>query len=215
VTTPFWNTLGWCEIPAKTLCEADPKFLPYLVGATATDRHVMALVALARGDNGWPPGAAAPLARSIRTEPAKKVLRSVLSHYPRGLVTLLPKLDRRILPREQYQRLLQLLDQAKAAKVLWHVARVPNHLIDTLAQLDPSFRLPGLATALVDKAELDGFLYAVKVIRRLMPKVTDRELTASLQSLRGPPSCRSGSSGGLIGLPCLSRPGEGPRTCIR
>jgi hypothetical protein len=73
-----------------------------------------------------------------------------------------------------------------SAKVLWHVPRVPSRLIDTVAQLEPSFRLPGLATALIHKAELDGFLYAVKVIRRLMPKVTDRELAASLQSVTEP-----------------------------
>jgi hypothetical protein len=142
VTAPFWKALAWCEPTAKRLCAADPEFLPFLAGTTATDRHVLAIVALAIEQRRWRRQAISAIAGAVRTQPRKGVLRTALGPYPRGLATVLPKLDRRILSRDRYRLLLQLLAEPKAAKILWHVPRVSARLIDIMDELEPRFRLP-------------------------------------------------------------------------
>ncbi len=205
----FWKTFGWYADQAKALCGADAEFLAYLTALPTSGRHYLAIIMLRWKEVQERRLSAVALAEAIRTKPRKAMLHMVLDGCPDGLVAVLGKIGGRVLPRQRYRVLLELLAEPKGAKVLWHAEHVRPALIDTLSAIAPPFRLPRLMLALETRADVESLRYAIRVIRRLYPTVPDRQIAASLRLVSDRDGLGDWFEGWLNRAPLPNSPWEG------
>jgi hypothetical protein len=138
--TPF----GWAAEPLAALVNAEPSLLTDLFGISRPRMHLMAL-GLAHLNPPLPPNVGPLLLRGH----AWQVLDRVLGHRPAGLKRALGRLPVEVLQPENYRRLIDLLADSEAAKVLHHADNIDDVAIQVLADLPPPLRRP-LAFALAD-----------------------------------------------------------------
>src|SRR5271165_4987623 len=145
--TPF----GWAAEPLAALVHAEPSLLAGLFGISRPRMHLMAL-GLAHLNPPLPPDIGPLLLRG----PAWQVLDHVLGHRPAGLKRALGCLPVEVLQPENYRRLIDLLADPEAAKVLHHADNIDDVAIRVLADLPQPLRRP-LAMAVPDwRCRLDG-----------------------------------------------------------
>ena len=135
---------GWAAEAVAAMMRADRSLFPDLF---AIDRSRMHLIALAVAHLNLPvPPEIGPLL--IRAS-ARQVLNHVLGQPPAGIRRALRNLPDAVLSRENYQRLVDLLLDPQAAKVLHHADQIDDTAIRVLADLPQKLRKP-LAFAVAD-----------------------------------------------------------------
>jgi hypothetical protein len=107
--TPF----GWAALPLALVVSAYPSLLVDLFGVTRERMHLIAL-ALAHVE---PPSSFETASLLIRGS-TREVLQRVLGRWPMGIKRALKHLPPQVLQRQNYHRLVDLLDDADSAKVL-------------------------------------------------------------------------------------------------
>jgi hypothetical protein len=135
---------GWAAEPVAAMIRADRSLFADLF---AIDRSRMHLIALAVAHLNLPaPPEIGPL---LLRASARQVLNQVLGQLPVGIRRVLSHLPDAVLSRESYQRLVDLLVEPQAAKVLHHTDQIDDTAIRVLADLPQKLRKP-LAFAVAD-----------------------------------------------------------------
>jgi hypothetical protein len=120
-----------------------------------------------------------------RTLERGKLLRHILGRRPPpGLTGVLGKLGVAPMTAQNYRRLVELLDDPAARKVLTHARRIGPAMLDGLAHLPPSLRMPRLAGIVGIPENRDRFDYALAAIRRKRPDLDDMALRQSLNAVK-------------------------------
>jgi hypothetical protein len=116
------------------MAAAEPSLLPDLFTISQARMHLIAL-ALAHLDTQVPPDIGLFARRSSR-----KVLDRVLGHAPAGIERALHRLPVAVLNRQNYRRLVNLLDDPESAKVLHHAAKISDSTIRVLYEMPGPLR---------------------------------------------------------------------------
>ncbi len=175
------KSFRWCGPAIRSLCEADPEFAKHLINQTQEQRQCLALAVL-----GWErPGSARisprEFAIKVRCQSKKALLKQFYRPYPAGLVNILKKLGNRIMVKNRYLELIDLLDEPNAAKLLWHEPKIKPFMIAALVGLEPAFRQPSIIRNIINEPTLHSAQYAIAVARRVTPRVSDSVLAKSLE----------------------------------
>ena len=125
------------------------------------------------------------LAVMLRTVERVKLLHHILGHRPpAGLAGIFGRLAAAPMPSESYRRLAELMKEPSARKVLAHARRITRQMLDGLAHLPPTLRMPHLAR-IAGRAETRERLdYALAAIRHKRPDLGELALRASLNAVR-------------------------------
>jgi hypothetical protein len=150
---------GWAAGPVAGMMRADRSLFADLF---AIDRSRMHLIALAVAHLNLPvPPEIGPL---LMRASARQVLNQVLGQPPVGLRRALSHLPDAVLSRENYQRLVDLLVDRQAAKVLHHTDQINDTAIRVLADLPQKLRKP-LAFAVADwPGKLNGLAQSLQFL---------------------------------------------------
>jgi hypothetical protein len=171
--TPF----GWAAEPLAAMAAAEPSLLPDLFTISQARMHLIAL-ALAHLDTQVPPDIGLFARRSSR-----KVLDRVLGHAPAGIERALHRLPVAVLNRQNYRRLVNLLDDPESAKVLHHAAKISDSTIRVLYEMPGPLRRPLTAAVPGWSDKLDGLADGLRflVSRGVAPSFD--EIVADLLSV--------------------------------
>ena len=112
LVTPF----GWAAQPLVAMIQAEPELLTHVFELDRVRMHVIAL-ALSHLDGTPTPQFASVLFRGSIHE----VLHRVVGRSPHGIRRVLRRLPFAVLSRQGYQRLIELLDDPRSAKLLHHL----------------------------------------------------------------------------------------------
>lgn len=127
--------LGWAAERLVRAAQYDPALLAELVHLSRSRMHLVAL-ALAHLDGAAPP----ELARILLRGSARQTLDAVLGQRPIGLKRVVRRLPDRVLENKSYRRLLQLLDDPAAAKLLHHADEIDDAAIKVVDDTPPALR---------------------------------------------------------------------------
>jgi hypothetical protein len=190
--TPF----GWAALPLALVVSAYPSLLVDLFGVTRERMHLIAL-ALAHVE---PPSSFETASLLIRGS-TREVLQRVLGRWPVGIKRALKHLPPQVLQRQNYHRLVDLLDDADSAKVLHHAAKIDDLALQVLAELPPSLRRP-LPLVLADwPRKLNGFAATLEfLVARGLNRSFD-DLVAQLATVTARPQLRAMMRGWVETLP--------------
>src|ERR1700730_12919053 len=124
-------------------------------------------------------------------------IRAVAGGHQTRLETSAPQ----VLQRQNYHRLVDLLDDADSAKVLHHAAKIDDLALQVLAELPPSWRRP-LPLALSDwPRKLNGFAATLEfLVARGINRSFD-DLVAQLATVTARPQLRAMVRGWVESLP--------------
>lgn len=162
------TAFGWCAPQVNTLAEADPLFEPFLLRANRLQFHLIAMaVALAMPDPDITPHDAKPLAALLRLRKVATVAEAVCGWCPPGLRGALWKLPKRPLSRRGYRRLIELLNEPAAARVLHQSDRITPLLLAVLARIDPALRRASLVREIKSLREIEELEYAACALQHL------------------------------------------------
>jgi len=117
------------------MAAAEPSLLPDLFAISRPRMNLIAL-ALAHLEPPVPSGIGLFLARRS----SRKVLDRVLGHAPAGIERALHRLPVAVLNRQNYRRLVNLLDDPESAKVLHHAATINDLAIQVLYEMPGPLR---------------------------------------------------------------------------
>jgi hypothetical protein len=142
---------GWAAEPLTAMVQAEPSLLADLFGISRPRMHLIAL-ALAHLDPQETPEIGPLLVRGS----VRQVLDRVLAQRPAGFKRVLSHLPGAVLQRENYLRLVGLLEDPEAAKVLHHADKIDDAAVRVLADLPQPLRLPLTAAVPGWSDKLDG-----------------------------------------------------------
>ena len=137
--TPF----GWAAQLLAGMVDAEPDLLAHVFELDRQRMHVIAL-ALAHLDGNPPPQLGPVLLRGS----ARDLLHRVLGRSPVGIKRVLRRLPFAVLSQLSYRRLVQLLDNPQATKLLHHLpdAEITDSMIGVLYEVPAPLRAVALAT---------------------------------------------------------------------
>ena len=183
VTTAL-KSFSWCEGMVRAVCEVDRDFPEYLLTQSMAERQMMVIIFLACGDKSAKKTSLSVLGRQIRTENKKALLRKFVRNCPKGLFGVMGKVGGRIMAKERYHDLVDLLQEPAAATFLRHVERIKPRTIYVLKSLEPVYRTRAIVNVLANGEDLRSFKYAIAVAKRFNSEIKDRDIARSLdQSL--------------------------------
>jgi hypothetical protein len=129
------NPFGWIREPVVALLQHDPALLVDLVHLTRIRMHLIAL-ALAHVERNVP----VELGRILFCGSARDILDAFLGRRPVGLKRIVQFMSYRVLEAESYRRLVQLLDDPSAAKLLYHATEIDDAAIKIIDNIPPKLR---------------------------------------------------------------------------
>ena len=97
---------------------------------------------------------------------------------------MLGKLGAAPMTGQNYRRLVDLLGDPAARKVLTHARRIGPAMLDGLAHLPPALRMTRLAVIVGNPENRERFDYALAAIRRKRPDLDDMALRQSLNAVK-------------------------------
>lgn len=181
MSSAILKSFNWCGPSVENLCQADPEFAKYLIGQTQEERQCLVFVILGWESSGSTNASLEKLAIKIRCQSKKYLLKRFVRPYPAGLVSILRKLGNRIMVKDRYLELIDLLSEPKAAKLLWHESKIRPSMIMTLVGLEPAYRKTSIVRNISNKMSLHSVQYAIAVARRASPKTSNPALAKSLE----------------------------------
>lgn len=139
--SPFLlSPFKWAADSVASLAGLDPALCVELCKIGPTRMHVVALVLAHLEIDPTPELGRLLLCGSIRELTTQTLGRAP----PAGLRRALGHMPAKVLARENYRRLMALLDHGPTAKLLFHIDEVDDALIDLLFQTPPTLRRPVL-----------------------------------------------------------------------
>jgi hypothetical protein len=120
------------------------------------------------------------LATELTTTRPRDLIARLYGRCPFGLVGCLKKLPRRIMSGSAYLRLIVLLEEPRAAKVLWHADRLTPNMITLLQRVDPALRRSKFVGWLAVPRAVEVVDYLIAAILRARPDVERQQLLSSL-----------------------------------
>jgi hypothetical protein len=151
---------GWAAGPVAAMMRADRSLFADLFAIDRSRMHLIAL-AVAHLSLPVPPEIGSLLVRAS----TRQVLNQVLGRPPVGIRRVLRHLPEAVLIRENYQRLVDLLVDPQAAKVLHHTDQIDDTAIRVLTDLPQKLRQP-LAFAVAGwPRKLHGFTDSLQFSR--------------------------------------------------
>lgn len=181
MSSAILKSFSWCGPSIERLCEADSEFAEYLINQTQEQRQCLVFVVLGWERSGSEKLTPKELAENIRRQSKKILLKKFCRPCPAGLVSVLKKLGNRIMVRDRYIELIDLLEEPKAAKLLWHEPKVGPSMILALMGLKPAFRKSSIVRNISNTMSLHSVQYAIAVARRASPKTSNSVLAKSLE----------------------------------
>jgi hypothetical protein len=173
------NSFGWCKGTVRAICEIDPDFPGYLMSQSLSERQLLVMILLAYDMKTAGKIPLTDLAKRIRTENKKRLLRRFIVDCPEGLFGVAGKIGGRIIARDRYLDLIDLLREPAAAKVLRHMDRIKPQTIKALKALEPVYRTPAIVETLEDEDTIQCARYVIAVAKRFRPAATDQEIARS------------------------------------
>lgn len=162
------TAFGWCAPQVSALAEADPCFEAFLLRANRLQFHLIALaVAHALPCFDIPPPDARRIAGLLRLRKVGAVAEALCGASPPGLRGALWKLPRRLLFPRGYRRLVELLNEPEAARLLHHAPRITPMLLTVLAKIDPALRRPRLVREIKSLLQIEELEYAACALQHL------------------------------------------------
>jgi hypothetical protein len=159
----------------RDLSQADPQFSRYVLTRSWNTWHYLHLIHYLTALLNIP--ADAELARTIRqTKPKALICRLNKGHFPKGLGAALGKLPRRHLHHLSYQRLLTLLAEPNAARILRHDKTITPRRLSLLAALKPDLRQRSLLDQLEQKEDIRKFEALLRGLARTCPSLSQAAL---------------------------------------
>jgi hypothetical protein len=126
---------GWATARVTAMLQHEPALLADVIHISHTRMHLIAL-AIAHLDDATPQGIGETLFRGS----AGEILDAVVDRRPVGLKRAVRSLPDRVLQAESYRRLLVLLGDPKAAKLLHHSAEIDDATIKMTDDIPPPLR---------------------------------------------------------------------------
>ena len=134
--------LGWAADALGAMVEVEPTLLLHLFKMDPARMHLIAL-ALAHLNEFAPNLGIFLVSGSVRA-----ITEQILGHCPTGIKRVLGHLPSSVLAAEDYRRLVELLADREAAKLLHHARSIDGSTIKTLHGLPSSLRNPFMVHAL-------------------------------------------------------------------
>jgi len=160
------------------MCNADPQFLVHLAEQPRGYVHFLCLIRMALAEWETGNGNAQDDARMLRAGDKRKLLKELFPSCPPGIVNLLPKLPKKPLPKDAYQKLICALEDESVRKGLYRMKRIKKpsmFMLDEIAHFPEQFR--SVAMRCVKDADGYAALWrTIRVIERFDLKVTEQEL---------------------------------------
>lgn len=182
MSSAILKSFSWCGPAIQRLCEADAEFANYLICQPQEHRQCLVFVVLGWERLGSASVTPKELAMKVRQQSKKALLKQFYRPYPAGLVPILKKLGNRIMIKDRYIDLSDLLLEPSAAKFLWHERKIQPFMISALMGLEPVFRRPSIVRHVINQSILYSFQYAIAIARRIAPNTSDAELAKSLEN---------------------------------
>jgi hypothetical protein len=149
---------GWAADALGAMVEAEPTLLFHLFELDRTRMHLIAL-ALAHLNEFSPDLGIFLVSGSVRA-----ITEKILGRYPTGLKRAVGHLPWSVLAPENYRRLVELLADPEAAKLLHHAQSIDNSTIKTLHGLPDPLRNPFILEALECHDGASGFLDGLRLL---------------------------------------------------
>ena len=131
----LFNPFGWAAEPIIVLVRSDATLLADLIYLTHIRMHLVALaLAHVEGDIG------AALGRTLFRGSAGDILDAVVGNRPIGLKRVIQCLPNSVLEAESYRRLVQLLDDPAASKLLYHAGEIDDQAIRIIDHVPVALR---------------------------------------------------------------------------
>jgi hypothetical protein len=139
--SPFLlSPFKWAADSVASLADLDPAICVALCKIRTTRMHVVALVLAHLKVEPTPELGRLLLCGSIR----ELTTQTLGCAPPAGLRRAVARMPPKVLAQENYRRLMALLDHGPTAKLLFHIDKVDDALIDLLFQTPPPLRRPVL-----------------------------------------------------------------------
>jgi len=165
---------GW----ALDLCSADPQFLVHLAEQPRGYAHFLCLIRmalLARGVNNI---SLQDEARMLRAGNKRKLLKELFPSCPPGIVNLLPKLPKKPLPKDAYQKLIGALEDESVRKNLFHMERIKKSnifMLNETANFPEQFRSVAMR-CVKNVDDYDAFCRTILAAQKFDLKITEQDL---------------------------------------
>jgi len=175
------RSLDWCGPAAGEMAALVPAFGHFFLRIPLARLHLMALTLAVR--ESLPPSQQVPLSELalwLIRRPAREVLARLSVRCPPGVLGCLRKLSFKVLPAPSYLQLLALLEEPRAAKVLWHASKIKPKLIELLLALEPELRQPEFVRFVGKASRLEAIEYLLAGLLRLRAAESRSTLLLSL-----------------------------------
>jgi hypothetical protein len=173
---------GWAAEPVAAMMRADRSLFADLFPIDRSRMHLIAL-AVAHLNLPVPPEIGALLLRAS----ARQVLNQALGQSPAGIRRALRNLPDAVLSRENYRRLVDLLVDPQAAKVLHHADQIDDTAIRVLTDLPQKLRRPLVFAVADGPRKLHGLIDSLQfLVSRGVGSNVD-ELVAELATVTAGP----------------------------
>lgn len=175
---------GWCAAEVGEMAASSYCFRQSLLQLTRRQFHLIALsLALLRQSLTSPNVGVSELGELLASVPGKEVIARIYGRTPKGVLGTLAKLPDHMLRPGAYINLINLLEEPRAAKVLFYTDNISSNTIGLLMRLDPALRKSRLIDLLrvPRAAAITEFL--VEAVLRIRSDVSREAVIGSLGSV--------------------------------
>lgn len=178
------SRFGWCAAEVNELAAGSRRFQQSLLELTARRFHLIGLsLALLRHVSTDPNIEGSELGELLASASAKEVIARIHGRTPKGILSALGKLPDRVLRPGAYVDLINLLEEPRAAKVLFHADSINANTIGLLTRLDPALRRPRLIALLRVPRASSTVEFLIEAILRIRSDVPRQAVLVSLGSV--------------------------------
>lgn len=175
---------SWCSQWIRRFCYMDHEFSSYLESQPNDVRHYLSVICIGTGELNEIEQDIDKLAIEIRTVQRTKILKQIFDPYPIGLINAISKLGNKTWGKENYERLIKLLKDPTSRKIVCHMEKIPQRLINTLVSLDHELWIAPMIYNLTNKEKTEAFNYYIDSIRAVCPSKYHNEMFRSLKRIK-------------------------------
>ncbi|MEM9171014.1 MAG: hypothetical protein AAGC56_15340 [Pseudomonadota bacterium] len=175
---------GWLTDVVEAVAVRDADGVGFALRAPRETVHFIALVAALMGPQIDDPAHRAAFAAAVGRRRRRDILAAFAPDAPRALAHIAPKLAGPVWRAPTYRRLAALTADPATLKVLRHARAITRRFVLTASRLPPSFRTVGIIKLIRRPRDVAELRFAVAIVRRLRPELSDRQLVASLEKTR-------------------------------
>ena len=152
-----------------------------------SELHFIALIASLMGAKRDDPDHLAAFARSYSVLTRKSLVATAadLGNFGAApaLANVAPRLAGNIWRRASYLRLVSLMNEPHARKVLAHLPHITRRHVATLTHLPTPYRTAGILAMIKRRRALTEILFAIDLVRSIRTDLDDRQIVTSLEKV--------------------------------